>query len=163
MLEAVEQIVTFAVGRRLQRDRGRVASRFRLSERERPFHFPADDVFFIRWKWPQAVEWLYVLWLGLAALFGLGQPGAGTAEVVWSKSVLTEGRSATRAVHHGDFDNDAPTMNSVMRRVLGLDDADPLPVTFPVAGTPGRPAIDGGRLATAIGMPPGTGAIREVC
>ena len=72
---------------------------------------------------------------GLAALFGLGQPGAGTAEVVWSKSVLTEGRSATRAVHHGDFDNDAPTMNSVMRRVLGLDDADPLPVTFPVAGS----------------------------
>ena len=34
------------------------------------FHLPADDVFFIRWKWPQAVEWLYVLWLGLAALFG---------------------------------------------------------------------------------------------
>lgn len=74
---------------------------------------------------------------GLAALFGLGQPGAGTAEVVWSKSVLTDGRSATRAVHHGDFDNDASTMNSVMRRVLGLDDADPLPAAFPVVGTRG--------------------------
>lgn len=31
---------------------------------------PADDVFFIRWKWPAGVEWFYVGWLGLAALFG---------------------------------------------------------------------------------------------
>lgn len=34
------------------------------------FSVPPDDVFFIAWRWPQAVEWLYVLWLGLAALFG---------------------------------------------------------------------------------------------
>lgn len=34
------------------------------------FHLPPDDVFFIAWKWPQGIEWLYVLWLGLAALFG---------------------------------------------------------------------------------------------
>lgn len=34
------------------------------------FHVPADDVFFIRWKWPVGIEWFYVLWLGLAALFG---------------------------------------------------------------------------------------------
>lgn len=76
---------------------------------------------------------------GLASLFGLGQPGVGAdkAEVVWSRSVLTESRSATRAVHHGDFDNDASTMNSVMRRVLNLEDADPLPATFPVAGPRG--------------------------
>lgn len=31
---------------------------------------PADDVFFIHWKWPQGIEWFYVLWLGLAALLG---------------------------------------------------------------------------------------------
>ena len=31
---------------------------------------PPDDVFFIQWKWPAGIEWLYVLWLGLAALFG---------------------------------------------------------------------------------------------
>ena len=31
---------------------------------------PTDDVFFIAWKWPSGVEWWYVLWLGLAALFG---------------------------------------------------------------------------------------------
>lgn len=34
------------------------------------FRIPPDDVLFIVWQWPQGVEWLYVLWLGLAALFG---------------------------------------------------------------------------------------------
>jgi drug/metabolite transporter (DMT)-like permease len=34
------------------------------------FHLPADDVFFIQWKWPAGIEWLYICWLGLAALFG---------------------------------------------------------------------------------------------
>lgn len=33
-------------------------------------NIPPDDVFFIDWKWPLGIEWLYVLWLGLAALFG---------------------------------------------------------------------------------------------
>lgn len=36
----------------------------------RLFQLPEDDVFFISWKWPQGREWFYVLWLGLAALFG---------------------------------------------------------------------------------------------
>src|SRR6266496_2467223 len=31
---------------------------------------PYDDVFFIQWSWPQGIEWFYVLWLGIAALFG---------------------------------------------------------------------------------------------
>lgn len=34
------------------------------------FQLPADNVFFIDWKWPVGIEWLYVSWLGLAALFG---------------------------------------------------------------------------------------------
>lgn len=34
------------------------------------FNLPPDDVFFIRWQWPQGIEWLYVLSLGLFALFG---------------------------------------------------------------------------------------------
>jgi drug/metabolite transporter (DMT)-like permease len=34
------------------------------------FLLPVDDVFFIEWKWPVGTEWFYVLWLGLAALFG---------------------------------------------------------------------------------------------
>lgn len=31
---------------------------------------PVDDVFFISWRWPVGIEWLFVAWLGLAALFG---------------------------------------------------------------------------------------------
>lgn len=33
-------------------------------------NIPVDDVFFIAWRWPVGIEWFYVLWLGLAALFG---------------------------------------------------------------------------------------------
>ncbi|HEX7904518.1 MAG TPA: DMT family transporter [Chitinophagaceae bacterium] len=33
-------------------------------------HLPADNVFFVAWKWPVGVEWFYISWLGLAALFG---------------------------------------------------------------------------------------------
>ena len=33
-------------------------------------NLPTDDVFFIAWKWPSGIQWLYVLWLGLSALFG---------------------------------------------------------------------------------------------
>ena len=33
-------------------------------------NIPPDDVFFIQWRWPRRIEWFYVLWLGLAALFG---------------------------------------------------------------------------------------------
>lgn len=34
------------------------------------FQIPPDDVFFILWKWPSGMEWFYISWLGLAALFG---------------------------------------------------------------------------------------------
>lgn len=34
------------------------------------FNIPPDDVIFIDWRWPVGIEWFYVLWLGLAALFG---------------------------------------------------------------------------------------------
>jgi len=33
-------------------------------------HITPDDVFFIEWRWPQGIEWVYVISLGLAALFG---------------------------------------------------------------------------------------------
>ncbi len=80
----------------------------------------------------------------LAGFFGLGG-AAGKAEVVWSKSAAVEGRSATQAVHHGDFDNDGPTMESVARRVIGLDDTTALARPFPREGTrgPGDPWNDG--------------------
>jgi len=34
------------------------------------FNLPSDDVFFINWRWPVNAEWFYIVWLGLAALFG---------------------------------------------------------------------------------------------
>lgn len=34
------------------------------------FALPADDVFFITWKWPEGSEWGLLLLLGLSALFG---------------------------------------------------------------------------------------------
>ena len=34
------------------------------------FSLPADEVFFIEWQWPAGIQWLYILSLGLSALFG---------------------------------------------------------------------------------------------
>jgi Caspase domain/N-acetylmuramoyl-L-alanine amidase len=84
----------------------------------------------------------------LVQFFGLGA-GKGNAQAVWSPTTAISGDAASRALHHGDFDNDSPTMNSMMRRILGLADAQPLPCThLPVddirACSSGAPA-DGGR------------------
>ncbi len=69
----------------------------------------------------------------LSEFFGLGT-GAPKAEVILSPTTALSGNAASTAVHHGDFDNDSPTMNSVMRRILDLPDAQSLPCThLPVA------------------------------
>lgn len=70
----------------------------------------------------------------LKAFFGLGGSAAQAGEVVWSVSPGDTGRSATLATAHGDFDDDPPTMNSIMRRVLGKQDADPVVAYPPPAG-----------------------------
>ncbi len=62
----------------------------------------------------------------LRDLFGLSGHRSPVGEVVWSKSVATEGRCASTSTSHGGFDNDMPTMNSVLRRVLGKSDHDPI-------------------------------------
>jgi hypothetical protein len=49
-------------------------------------------------------------------------------DVVWSPTTAVSGPSATRSRTHGGFDNDAPTMNSVMYRILALPAADDLPL-----------------------------------
>ena len=67
-------------------------------------------------------------------LFGLGTAASDKGEVIFSDTTLTSGRSASKAVHHGDFDNDPPTMNSVARRVLGASDIDPI-ANFPTDAT----------------------------
>lgn len=67
----------------------------------------------------------------LKALFGLGGIPSGVGEVVWSVSESDTGRSASTSQSHGGFDDDAPTMNSMVRRVLDKADADTI-VEFPV-------------------------------
>ena len=65
----------------------------------------------------------------LMSLFGIGgEPGAH--QVIFSKTDVTSGRSATRAKTHGGFDNDVATMESVVRRVLNASDTDEI-VPFP--------------------------------
>lgn len=59
----------------------------------------------------------------LPALFGLGSK-TDRADVVWATSDDWTGRSASWSRSHGGFDNDAPTMNSVLRRVRDLRDTD---------------------------------------
>ncbi|MCV2362610.1 caspase family protein [Paucibacter sp. DJ1R-11] len=67
----------------------------------------------------------------LKAFFGL-TGAAGRSEVIWSKSPSDTGRSASQSTKHGGFDDDAPTMNSVARRLLDVPDAHPID-DFPVA------------------------------
>ncbi len=61
---------------------------------------------------------------GLKALFGLGGTPSDLGQVVWSVTQSDTGLSASQSETHGGFDDDAPTMNSVARRVLGKADAD---------------------------------------
>ena len=76
----------------------------------------------------------------LVALFGPDR-GNGAAQAIWSPTSQNSGRSASQSRSHGGFDNDAATMNSVMRRILVLDDATAVPVPYlgraPVAARPG--------------------------
>lgn len=69
--------------------------------------------------------------LGLSGA-GASRPGA-VREVVWSPTEgVSDGASASHATTHGGFDEDAPTMNGVLRRVLGLT-SEPIRAPFPAA------------------------------
>jgi hypothetical protein len=66
----------------------------------------------------------------LVRLFGLGGAPSPIADVVWSVTAAATGRNASTSTTHGGFDNNAPTMNSVLRRILNRADADAI-VEFP--------------------------------
>ena len=68
----------------------------------------------------------------LKALFGLAGAPSARGTVVWSPTQSDTGASASRALAHGDFDDDPPTMNSIVRRVLGKADADTI-VDYPAS------------------------------
>ena len=65
-------------------------------------------------------------------IFGLHGQSAPHAEVIWTTTAQEGGRSASHAASHVHFNCDPPTMNSVLRRVLGADDNDPI-AEYPVA------------------------------
>jgi hypothetical protein len=62
----------------------------------------------------------------LTSIFGLGGAPATGNDLVWSKSLTTTGLSASQAIHHGDFSSDGATLNSILRRILDLNDTDPI-------------------------------------
>ncbi len=52
-----------------------------------------------------------------------GAPGAGRkGTVMWSETIGGGLRSSSRSRHHGDFDDDKATMESLARRILDRDD-----------------------------------------
>ncbi|HET9211738.1 MAG TPA: caspase family protein [Thermoanaerobaculia bacterium] len=55
--------------------------------------------------------------------FGLDGRTSPVGEVVWSESPSETGLSASRSTTHGGFDDDVPTMDSVLRRVLDVNDS----------------------------------------
>lgn len=74
----------------------------------------------------------------LKRLFGLGGTSETASSIVWSPTPGDTGRSASTSLSHGGFDDDAPTMNSILRRVLDQPDAadiDP----YPAARAASRP------------------------
>ena len=61
----------------------------------------------------------------LVSLFGLASATGNTAgDVVFSVTRARAGASASASTTHGGFDDDAPTLGSVARRILGKSDAD---------------------------------------
>jgi hypothetical protein len=70
----------------------------------------------------------------LKRMFGLGGAG-GTpiGEVIWSKTTAAAPpRSRSESTSHGGFDDDAATLDSVLRRILDRDD---IPLSFKQAGS----------------------------
>jgi hypothetical protein len=53
--------------------------------------------------------------------------GKPEGDIAFSETSEVGSRFATQALKHGDFDNDPPTMNSVLRRILNLADEVALP------------------------------------
>jgi hypothetical protein len=115
----------------------------------------------------------------LTFIFGLGGAPATGNDLVWSKSIATTGRSASQAIHHGDFSSDGASLNSILRRVLNLNDTQPIhefpsrdsrairsiwefpddlpelpPVvsTIPVPAVPLPPARTGAKKALCVGI-----------
>ena len=67
----------------------------------------------------------------VARLLGLGGAQSRTADVVFSRSIGTDGPFASQSTSHGGFDDDAPTMNSIALRILRLQTQAGLKMAYP--------------------------------
>ncbi|MBC6989869.1 MULTISPECIES: caspase family protein [Hymenobacter] len=65
----------------------------------------------------------------LQQLLGLSGTPTPNAEVIWSKTLEPTHRSSSTSTSHGGFDDDAPTMESVLRRVTNQEPVAPFPTT----------------------------------
>ena len=72
----------------------------------------------------------------MAELFRLNGGNSRTTDIVFSLTKdHADKQSRSRATKHGDFDDDPATMNSVCRRILGIDDDEPIK-SFPARRGP---------------------------
>ncbi|HEX8443458.1 MAG TPA: caspase family protein [Allosphingosinicella sp.] len=62
----------------------------------------------------------------LRKLFGLSGSGSGKATIIWSPSSDAASGSASNSTSHGGFDNDAATLESMCRRILGKVNGEPI-------------------------------------
>jgi Caspase domain len=91
----------------------------------------------------------------LTELFGLGN-STGRATVVWSRTdTAAATNSRTTSTSHGGFDNDSPTMESVLRRITGRDQVRPFPTDSAAIGR--RAWLQAG-IRPEIPRPPGSPA-----
>ena len=71
------------------------------------------------------------------ALFGIGPATravpAAAGEVVWSVTQAADGSRATASRTHGGFDDDVPTLHSLLRRVRGFGETDAIQPYSPAA------------------------------
>lgn len=82
----------------------------------------------------------------LQQLFGLWGNGSAVGDVVWSPSASDAPKHrSSQAKLHSEFDNDGPTMSSVLRRILRKEEADPI-VPYPIS-TNGRSILTNDRFA----------------
>ncbi len=62
----------------------------------------------------------------LLRLLGLTGTPAPNADVIWSPTDQSSGCSATQSTSHGGFSSDAPSLNSILRRILGRCNGEPI-------------------------------------
>ena len=69
-------------------------------------------------------------------LFGLHGNSSAVGQIIWSPTQDSHAGNGSTSLTHGGFDNDAPTMESIVRRMLDLRDGEPIEA-FPEAASRG--------------------------